>query len=795
MKVSFNWLKDYVDIGQSPQELANSLTESGLEVEELTPRIQPFQGVVVGRVISVKQHPNANKLSVCEVISSEKEEPVQVICGAPNVAEGQYVPFAQNGANLPNGFKIKKVKIRGVESNGMICSREELGLDQTSHGIWAFKDAPPLGVDVYEMLAENQDYILDIAVTPNRPDCLSIIGVAREIAAINKQTLRKPDVNVKEDSTESIDHYAAVHIHDTDGCHRYAARVIRNVKIGESPQWMREKLEAVGLRPINNIVDITNFVLMETGHPLHAFDLREIKGNEIHVRASKKGQTFITLDDKERTLPDETVMIYDGERPIAIGGIMGGQNSEVDFETKDILLESAYFKPQRIAASSKRLGLCSEASQRFERGADIEGVISALNRATELLETYAEGQTVRGIADNYPSVHDPVKVAFDPDHVNRLLGTDLDHQTIIDTLKRLELIYREGYVHVPSFRVDIRQSVDLIEEVARLVHYSNLPTKKTTEIIYEDTQPRPEYVLDIFREKLVELGLNEAYTNSMIKASEAEPFVQGREVTILNPISDDMTTMRPSLLPGLLKSLSYNLNRQMRNVRLFELGRIFVNYRENQLPDQPYALSAVLTGQRRYPAWDGSEQPIDFYDLKGILEQLFEKIFLDKIQFILYDDFKVFSKHETIAVKVNGEFVGLCGLLNTDICSRFDIEKPVYALELNADLLMKATHFKRHYKPVSRYPVSERDMALVMDNETPAADVLQFVKKSGGELLQDVFIFDVYSGEHIPEGKKSLAIRMRFQAFDRTLNDEEVDRIFDRIIEESKNKFSATLRD
>jgi phenylalanyl-tRNA synthetase beta chain len=471
MKITYNWLKDYIDVDLTPQALADELTNVGFEVEELTPLLQPFNGVVVGKVVSVSKHPDANKLSVCTV--SDGVESFQVICGAANVAEGQLVPFAKVGARLPGGFKIKKAKIRGVESFGMICSKEELGLEKKSEGIWPFEHADPPGTDVYDMLNRTPDYIYDFFITPNRPDCLSLIGIAREVSAITGKPFTLPQTEVREDTDFQVNDFIKVQIHDTDGCPRYAARVIRNVTVAPSPEWMQQRLEAVGIRPINNIVDITNYVLMEMGQPLHAFDLQEIRGKEIHVRASKTGEKFTTLDDKERTLPERTVMICDAERAVAIGGIMGGQNSEVSQTTTDILLESAYFKPTRIAFAGKKLGLSSEASQRFERGTDPNNVLNALNRAAALMAELAGGKVIQGVEDVYPEEIKPTRVPFNPEKINSLLGTSFSRKEIEEKLQRLQLKLKGNFVEAPTFRVDLKIGVDLAEEVARLLKFTN----------------------------------------------------------------------------------------------------------------------------------------------------------------------------------------------------------------------------------------------------------------------------------------------------------------------------------
>ena len=793
MKVTYRWLKDYVDFSESAFEIADKLTHAGFEVEEIHPMIQPFTGVVVGEVVEVEKHPDADKLSVCKVRTAEGE--YQVICGAPNVAQGQFVPFAQVGAVLPGGFKIKKAKIRGVESFGMICSKEELGLEKQSDGIWAFEQPMPLGEDVHALLSKEEDYLFDFFITPNRPDCLSVVGIAREIAALTGNTLRLPQVRVQEQTAEKIDDLVSIKIHDPEGCPRYAARIIRGVKLAPSPEWMQRRLEAVGVRPINNIVDITNYVLMELGHPLHAFDLAQIKGPEINVRSSEPGEKFTTLDEKERELPANTVMICDRDRAVAIGGIMGGLNSEVSDTTKDILLESAYFNPERVAFSSKKLGLSTEASQRFERGADPNGVLRALDRAAQLMAELAGGTIVTGVYDVYPRPIKPQEIPFRPERINRVLGSDFSRNEIARVLESIELKIENDRVIAPTFRPDLKQEIDLAEEVARLIGFANLPTRKTTEMPYEIPEGKQEKLNFHLRSKLLELGLQEAFTNSMLKEKEAEPFRQGQPVRIMNPISDDMTTMRPSLLPGLLKAVTHNVNRNLEDVRFFELGRVFQNYRENQLPEQPYHLAVVITGRRYRESWNAPKETVDFYDIKGYLENFLAKIFLDNYQFILYPKATYLSAEECIAVEADGEILGVCGRIQPDVLKAFDLEKPVYGFELNVDKLAERIGFDRSYQAISRFPYSERDLALVLDDDIHAADVLDFIRKISGNLLYQLDVFDVYRGDKIPAGKKSLAIRMRFQSHERTLSDKEVDKLFNKIIQQSQKKFNARLRD
>lgn len=794
MKITYNWLKEYIEFDLSAAELAERLTNVGFEVEEYFPLIKPFSGVVVGKVLSKDKHPDADKLSICRVSDGENE--YQVVCGASNVEAGQTIPFARVGALLDGGnFKIKKAKIRGQESFGMICSREELGLEEHSDGIWPMEGDFVPGQDVYELLNRDADFVFDFFITPNRADCFSLFGIAREVAAITGQQLKKPDLSLTSTIQEKTSELVSVKIEDTEGCPRYAARVVRNIKLGPSPQWMQQRLSAVGMRPINNIVDITNYVLLETGQPLHAFDLNEISDNKIIVRSSKKDEKFTTLDDKERIIPENTVMICDNQRAVAIGGIMGGQNSEVSGSTRDILLESAYFNPLRISNSSRKLGLSSEASQRFEKGVDPQGTLYALNRAADLIARIAGGQILSDVIDVNPVPYVAPQVPFRVERVNRLLGTDFSSDFINGILSGLDIEVSEGVATPPSWRVDIKIEADIAEEVGRCVNYSNLPVSENSQLSYNLPPSTIERRNRYFRDHLRNLNIQEAFTASMYKAAEAYPFRQGQPITILNPISDDMTTMRPSLLPGLLKAVNYNINRNITDVRLFESGRVFTNYVDDALPDQPYHIAMVLSGSRVNGGWDTSSDPVDFYDIKGYLEAFLENLALDKFRFILYDKSSYFSAGETLAIEYRGKQVGLCGKLNRETCAVFGIEQEVFAFELNTDLLSEGLSFERKYKPVSRFPYAERDMAFVLDKKIAAADILRSIRKNGGPLLNELFVFDVFEGGSLPADKKSVAFRMRFQSVDRTLADKEVDSTFRKLITVVSKEFNATLRD
>jgi phenylalanyl-tRNA synthetase beta chain len=795
MKISYNWIKEYVRFDDTPHRLADRLTDAGFEVEELYPLLPDISGVVVAKVENVENHPDADKLSVCTVWDGT--EKYQVICGAPNVTANQIVPFAKIGAELKDGFKIKKAKIRGIHSFGMICSKEELGLEESSEGIWALDKDVNLGDDFSDVLASEQDWIFDLSITPNRPDCLSMVGMAREVSAIYNTPLKIPRINVNETHPEKVENLVRIKVEDMEGCPRYSARVIKNVEIKPSPQWIQKKLTAIGVRPINNVVDITNYVLMELGQPLHAFDFEAIKGNTIAVRKSEIKEKFTALDEKERELPENTVMICDAERAVAIGGIMGGLNSEVSASTKDILLESAYFKPERISKSSKKLGLSSEASHRFERGTDPnENILNALNRAADLISQFAGGKICEGIADHYPLKIENKTIPFRPERVKKILGAQLEPAYIYEKLEALGLIIDGPNIIAPSFRVDLKKEIDLIEEVARMVTFANLPTNEYTQIGYHYQQSYQENYISNIREKLIELGLQEAFTTSMLNDRETEPFIaKGTDkIKILNPISDEMTTMRPSLLPGLLKSVAYNKNRNQFDIRFFEIGRIFTQKSGNELPDQPYQMAIMISGNRMIENWSTTSDKVDFYDIKGLLESFLRKIFLDNYHFVPYNESSYLDKAQTIALFVKDEMVGYCGKLDDKMLELFALADPVFAAEINLDLLDKHLDGERKYKEIPKFPHSEKDMALVIDNSITAQEVTSFIQEKGGKLLKKVEIFDLFSGKSIGEGKKSLAVRMRFQSPERTLKDTELDKIFKKIIKLTENEFKAKLR-
>lgn len=791
MKISYNWLSEYVDIPQTPDDLAEALSLVGFEVDDVEHIGGDLDGVVVGRVMSRDNHPNADKLSVCAV-DVGAEAPLSIICGAPNVAAGQTVAVATIGATLPNGMAIRKARIRGVSSHGMICSEAELGFSDDSDGIWVLGDDLPLGVPLARALSIRKDAVLDIGVTPNRPDALSHIGIAREVAAMTGNPLRKPEVSVPESEEAAADH-VAVDIECPDGCPRYAARLIRGVTIGPSPDWMAQRLLAVGMRPINMVVDITNYVMLETGHPMHAFDYHRLAGGRIVVREAREGETFVTLDDKERTLRAGTVMICDAEKAVAIGGIMGGQNSEVGDDTTDILLESAYFHPDSIRRSQRYLGIHSEAAQRFARGADPNGALYAMERATQLFAELAGGTVARGVVDAYPAPVKPRRIHLDAERINRLLGTDLSAAAMGDLLAKIDIAVTDDTVIAPTFRPDLERTADLAEEVGRLYGYDNIPTAALSVQPYDNPGNPFDDFIDELKGIMAGAGLQEVQTNSMIAVAEYEALTGQPVYPILNPISADLDGMRNSLVPGLLNVIRWNQNRQVADLRIFELGRIFEHPGSTRTaPKEHRRLVAALAGRRVGDVWHGSSQVFDFFDVKGLFEFLRSKFSLDNIQLFDYDNFAV--ENQVLAIRSGAVELGYMGQVTGSLQRHFDVETPVFILDLDVTALYELRRTGRQYTEIPRYPFVERDLAVVVDRALPVGEVLDAARREAGRYLTRLVLFDIYSGKQIAGDKKSIAFRMRFQSAEKTLTEGEVSEATDRVLKTLESTFNATLR-
>lgn len=798
MKVSLNWLKNYIDISNySPLDLKNILTNSGLEVEAIEEIGKSLEGFVVGEVVSKEKHPNADKLSVCKV--NDGKEIHQVICGAPNVEAGQKIIFAPLGVVIPGtGEKLKKAKIRGVESFGMICSEMELGLGEDHTGIVVLDNNAPVGVPVNEFLGLN-DFVFEIGITPNRPDALSHIGIARELSAITKKKFVFPKIDFDE-SEERIEKYLKVEIENEIDCPRYCARMVRNVKVKESPQWLKNYLTNVGIRPINNIVDVSNFVMLELGQPLHTFDARLIDGGKIIVKNAEDNEKFVTLDGKERILDSSMLMICDAVKKIAIAGVMGGANSEISENTKDVIIESAYFNPKSIRRTSKKLGLSTESSYRFERGVDYKNTLIAANRAAQLIAELAGGEIVGGYIDENPVKFEDVEVELRVSRTNKILGIELSREIISDILQRLGIQVQKSngdvlICTIPSFRPDLTREIDLIEEVARIYGYDKIPgdSRINFEISIDKIQQRLE---DKIREILTGYGLYEVMNNTLLSEDEAN-FDNLKSVKILNPISQELSHLRPSLIPGLLKTVALNHRFSEHDLQLYEIGRVMIARKEKVSGVDDYLelerLGICLTGKLVDKNWKENAIASDIFYLKGIVEALLEKLALENVNFTSY--YASENEFYSIEIKtfIGKTYIGSLYKMNENYLKKFDIEKPVYVAEFDLGLLRSLPKSMVVFKRLSNYPKIERDISFFVDNEVPYEKIEKLIWNSADKLLINVYLFDLYFDPKKSD-KKSLAIRLEFQSYEKTLTAEEVDTRVNKITLALEKEFNIQLR-
>ncbi len=805
MLVSLEWLKEYVDFDLSPQDLAEALTMVGLEVEEIiNTSTQGLNKVVVGKIIDCRPHPNANKLTLC-LVDKGSGDPVSVVCGAPNARKGLLSPLALVGAELPGGFKIEVAKIRGEESYGMLCSEKELKLGNDADGIMELPNDLIPGTPIVDALGLD-DNVFNIELTSNRSDCLSIIGVAREVSAITGNPLKKPKITFSEANIKASD-LASVTIEADDLCQRYSARLVLGAKIGPSPYWMRRRLESVGLRAINNVVDVTNYVLMEFGHPLHAFDFDKLSGKRIVVRRARPEERLTTLDEVERPLTSDMLVIADAEKPVAIAGVMGGSGSDVTDQTTNILIESAYFNPVSISKTSKALGMHTEASHRFERGTDIEGLITALNRTAQLIQQLAGGDICSGIVDAYPVPYEKIEVKLRPQRANSVLGTNLKPDDMAKLLKSIEFQVRNDngnlIVTVPSFRTDVYREIDIIEEIARLYGYNNIPvTMPASEIPYESDLESLNEKKMLYREK-VRNALNTCGLTEVLNYSFHDPGAFDRlelendsiyrnALVLRNPISENQSVIRTTLIPGLLTNVSYNLNRRINDIRIFEIGRVFHPKEGKKQPDEPEFISGAITGQFNSKLWNQQTRSADFYDIKGAVEAVLEAFGIKTYTFTNASK-PPFLNGRCAEVIIKDQRLGIFGEIRRSVLNRHDIDQDVYAFELEFDKLLKYASFTT-FQQLPVFPSVYRDMSIVLDFNITHLDIEDTIKSIGGDLILSVNLFDVYKGKQIPENKKSLAYAIEYYSPDRTLTDEEVDKIHERIIIGLNQKFGAELR-
>lgn len=799
MKISLNWLKEYIDLsGISTTEIVDKLTMSGLEVEDVVDENELYKNFIVAEVKSVAKHPNADKLSVCEVFDGK--EILQVICGAPNVAAGQKVVFAPIGTIIPNGnFQIKKAKIRGIESNGMICAEDELLLSDDHSGIMVLDENLPAGKSISEALNLN-DVIFEIAVTPNRPDALSHIGVARDLSAIFNRELRIPELNLKESKLKATD-VASVEILDSENCPRYSAKVVLNVKIKESPEWLKNRLSKIGLRPINNVVDVTNFILHEIGQPLHAFDLDLLDRKKIIVKSTNEEKDFVTLDSKVRKLPKGTLMICDGNKEVAIAGIMGGENSEITSSTKNILIESAYFNPSSIRRTSKALQLITDSSYRFERGTDPSVTKYAAERAAQLISEISGGEIAEGIIDVYPALIERKEITLRYSRVTKILGYEISKEKIHQILSRLGIALKDLdentlLASVPTFRPDLEREIDLIEEIARVNGYDNIPIVPKISITLEQKTDQQKFEDDV-RNIISALGFFEMINNPL--ESEWEAKLSGNPITLANPQSAEMSCLRTSLLAGGLNSVKRNLNSGVKDMMLFEVGNVFSKKSDveiNSFDDisERQNLIIILSGRDEEKSWNTSEKYFDFYSLKGFVNSFIHKISLDNQLTDLYysSENEIYSYYYT--KNFNNQVVGIGGKVKKDVLNKFDINQDVFVFEFDLTALKQITPESRKYIEPPKYPKVIRDFAFIFDKKVQYLDVKNFILEKASKLLKKVELFDIFESESLGPDKKSMAFTLEYFDESRTLTEDEVEKDFNYLIAEISKKFNAKLR-
>jgi len=829
MKVTLNWLKQYVDFNWSPEELTERLTMLGLEVEGVQKISGAFDGIVVAQVITRDQHPNADKLSLCRVNDGTSER--QIVCGAQNFKAGDKVPLILPGASLPPKpgekelFTIKVGKIRGVESHGMLCSHEELGIEpetiglKKEDGLLILREDVKVGQPFGEYLGRSgSDVVYDLEVTPNRPDLNSVIGIAREIAAVTGNELKIPVIGgVNVPASRSLETDAAarqeprptnellsVQNDEPELCPHYTARIVRNVKVGSSPDWLKSILEKVGLRSVNNVVDITNYVMLESGQPLHAFDYHLLKGDEtnppkIIVRRATEGEKFTALDGKDRTLTSQMLLIADETKPVALAGIVGGKNSEINDRTIDVLIESAYFKPQSIRATSKKLELRTDSSYRFERGGDVEICDWASRRAAQLICDLAVGQILGHAIDIFPHQTPAKPITLHFAKTKDLLGIGISHSEQVSFLTKLGLTVTEQTpglcaFKIPSWRVDLKREVDLIEEVGRLYGIEKIPATPPRGALGSNAFDSVYDQIAEARRILTGLGLNEAQGQTLIAKSECRP-ENGGLVALTNPLSNDMDVLRPSLLPGLIHSLRHNVSRKNYDVALFEIGRVFGS--PNGEAKEERRIAIAITGQRALPFWSGDERDLrfDVFDLKGIAEEFLEQFGLRGI---------VFGKRvETTSLFLESTYVtlggklplGELGQLLPTLAKKYDLRDAVFLAEFNLDLLLARRNPEKSFKSLPQFPSIRRDVAMLVPEATTHESVLQTVKQTKPANLEKVELFDVFRGKHVPEGQKSLAYAFTYRAPEKTLTDAEVNAAHAKIVEAFKSQLHAAVRE
>lgn len=793
MNLPMSWLNDYMDIDVEPKEYSDRLTMTGSKVEGYESMGEAVQNVVTGKVLTCEDHPDSDHLHVCTVDAGTGEI-LQIVCGAPNVKAGIIVPVALVGATLPGG-KIKKGKLRGVESNGMLCSHDELGITEDmlgyepEYGILILPDDTEIGKDIRDIFGMNET-VVEFEITSNRPDCFSIIGLARETAATFNKKFTIPEVKFNENS-ENIADTISVDVQDKDKCKRYCARMVKNVKIGPSPSWMQQRLTACGVRPINNIVDITNYVLLEYGQPMHAFDLRDLEDNKIVVRRAADGEVIKTLDEQDRTLTSNDLVIADGKRAVAIAGVMGGFNSEVKDDTTTVVFESATFDGASIRLTAQRVGLRTEASSRYEKGLDYNNTVPAVERACQLVEQLGCGENVGGMIDVMGNVTDMKTLPFRPDKINAFLGTDISTKDIVKIFDALEIKtdLENMTVTPPSFRPDLEGEADIAEEVARFYGYDKIPVTLLSGEATCGKKTDRQQAQDRINEILTAQGMYEIYTYTFTSPSVFDKLNIPADsnlrntVKITNPLGEDTSVMRTTTIASMLDILARNYNYRNASAKLFEIGKVFIPTEEGKLPDEPVKVTMGMYGDN-----------VDFYDIKGICEAMFAALNVTKVKYTAVTDNPTFHPGRCAKISAGGKTLGIIGEIHPAVGRKYGIETPVYIGELDFENIFLNMKSDIKFSELPKYPAVTRDIAMLVDKRIPVADIEETIRKASGKMLESITLFDVYEGTQIPEGKKSVAYSAVYRAADRSLTGEEVQKVFDKAVRNLEGQLGAQLR-
>lgn len=810
MQVSIKWLKDYIDFTETPEQLADKLTMAGIPVENVVDPGEGLEKVVTGRIEKLEPHQNSDHLQIC-TMNVGLAENIIIVTGAQNVAEGQVVPVAMVGAHLPNGMKISKGKLRGVASNGMLCSAQELKLDleklpeEQKTGIFILPSDTPVGIPAKDVLGLN-DIVLEFELTANRADCFSVFGLVREIAAITGNKPHFPEIKVNEDDNTKLNDIFSVEIVDPDLCSRFSTRMLKNVKIGPSPEWMQQRLEGAGIRSINNVVDVTNFVMIELGHPMHAYDYDKITGKKLIARRAIEGEELHTLDDTSRKAKGEMLVIADSEKAAGLAGIMGGFETEITDTTTTVVLESADFYGPCIRRTARACGLSSEASGRFERGVDSETTIKALDRAAQLLQEMGACTVCEGIVDVYPNPKQANYVTFTPEQINNHLGTNIAKDVMLNIITSVGFDVTkdendEITVKVPSWRNDVTCMADISEEIARLHGFDKIKSTLPNGVSMQGTQSAKQTFIDKVKASLSSQGLYEtisfALTNeeTFNKLNIPQDSPLRKAVPIMNPLSDEYPLVRTTLLSSIFDNLARNLARKNDDVALFEVGSVFFPKAlpVTELPDEVVKIAGAITGRRNAQGWNQANDMVDFYDAKGIIEELLANL---RVTRYTVEAGTHYAMHpgKTALFKKGRDVIATVGEVHPAVLSAYGITKPVYIFELDATTVMKYMAKDLKYKALPKYPATSRDLAMLVDVDVNAADIEKAMTKAAGQNLTQITLFDVYTGKQVEEGKKSLAFSLTFQSNDKTLTDAEIDPAIEKIVAKLQKDFNANLR-